>query len=449
MKGIVFGHHTLTNLRESLLSSAPKEAAALLLAGRAGTGDDTRLLVREQFTVPPEAYQTQEDLRAVIQPSFIMPILKKARNEDFSLVLTHTHPFAEQAHFSIVDDEGEKILMPTLFSRTNGRPHGALLLTANDCSARIWIKPDTEPKNLTSVIEIGRDIKIHNRNATTSLKEVRRFDRSVRAFGKEGQAILAELSVGIVGLGGMGSVVAEQLAHLGVGKLLLLDPDAIEETNLNRVVGANVNQVGRPKVEVAAKLIQRINPDAELTPIIGDIILCSDARRLLSCDFLFCCTDSHGSRAVINQIAYQYLIPTIDLGVRVQACDGKIKSMTGRIQMLAPSLPCLVCHNLLDSEEIRRDLLSNEDRTRDPYIVGAIEPQPAVISLNATVASLGVTMMLSAIVGLPVPARHQLVLFDKGVVRAAASDPLPECIVCSLNGAFARGDTWPMIGRPS
>lgn len=449
MNGIIFGNDEMSQLRSTLLSAAPREAAALLLAGRAGQGRETSLLVREHFAVPREAYQAQERLRAVIDPSFIMPLLKMARRQGLSLVLTHTHPSADRAHFSPVDDEGESVLMPVLFSRTGDSPHGALLLTPDDCSARIWTGPTTRPQELSPVVEVGKNVRIHEPGPKSIEKISHQFDRSVRAFGAEGQATLASLSIAIVGLGGVGSLVAEQLAHLGVKSLTLLDPDVLEETNLNRVVGATPQSIGRPKVEVAAELIRRINPEIQSKAIRGNVIASDDARRLLSCDFLFCCTDSHGSRAVINQIAYQYLIPTIDLGVRIQARAGTIESVTGRIQMLAPGLPCLVCHDLLDPEEVRRDLLSEDARARDPYIIGAVEPQPAVISLNGTVASLGVTMMLSAVVGLPVRARHQLILFDRGVVRAAASDPLPECVICSLKGVLARGDTWPMAGRPS
>jgi molybdopterin-synthase adenylyltransferase len=449
MNGIIFGDSSLSALRDALLSAAPREAAALLLAGRAGSGDQTRLLVREYFQVPSESYQAQERLRAVIDPSFIMPLLKRARKEGLSLVLTHTHPFAEEAQFSPVDDEGERVLIPSLFARTGDCPHGALVLTSKDCSARIWTQAGAEPRYLAPVVEVGRDVRIHEPNHSRSVAISHRYDRSVRAFGAEGQATLASLSVGIIGLGGIGSVVAEQLAHLGVGRLLLLDPDAIEETNLNRVVGAARKDIGRSKVEVAAEAARWVNPQVETTAIQGDVIVSNDARHMLSSDFLFCCTDSHGSRAVINQIAYQYVIPTIDLGVRIQVRASAVESVTGRVQMLAPGLPCLVCDELLDPEEVRRDLLSGEARARDPYIVGAAEPQPAVISLNGAVASLGVTMMLSAVTGLPVAARHQLVLFNKGVVRAAAADPSPECVVCSLRGVLARGDTWPMAGRPS
>lgn len=451
MKGIFLADQTFGMVRSELLASAPSEAAALLLAARAGKGEDTRLLVREYFPVPPEGYQAQERLRVVIDPSFIMPLLKKARREQLSLVLTHTHPFAERAYFSPVDDEGEQILMPVFFSRTGDSPHGALLLTTNDAAARIWTSRESVPKRLSPVVEVGRNVRIYDsqRLQAAASELLQKFDRSVRALGREGQATLASLSIGVVGLGGMGSVVTEQLAHLGVGGLVLLDPDRLEETNLNRVVGATRKDLGRPKVEIAADAARKVNPRIVVTPVAGDVIRSHDARRLLSCDFLFCCTDSHGSRAVINQIAYQYMIPAIDLGVLIDVREGAVESVTGRVQMLAPGLPCLVCDELLDPEEVRRDLLSEEARERDPYILGAREPQPAVISLNSTVASLGVTMLLSAVAGLPVMARHQLVLFGKGVVRAIAGEPSPHCVVCSVKGAFARGDTWPMAGRPS
>ena len=125
-----------------------------------------------------------------------------------------------------------------------------------------------------------------------------------------------------------------------MGKICLLDPDRLEETNLNRVVGATAMDVGRPKVEVAADLMLRINPKIKITALTGNVLLAREARPLLSCDVLFCCTDSHGSRAVVNQLAYQYLIPTFDLGLRIDVRAGKVASITGRVQMLAPGLPC-------------------------------------------------------------------------------------------------------------
>ena len=121
---------------------------------------------------------------------------------------------------------------------------------------------------------------------------------------------------------------------------------------------------------------------------------------------------------------------------------GKVQYVTGRTQMLSPGLPCLVCTDKLDAEQIRRDLMTERQRKRDPYIVGAAVPQPAVISLNSTMASAAITMFLAAVVGTPSDAR--MVIYDgtRGSLRPAAMPPRPHCIACSYEGALARGSSW-------
>ncbi len=180
----------------------------------------------------------------------------------------------------------------------------------------------------------------------------------------------------------------------------------------------------------------------------GSVLHHGVAERLFRCDVIFCCTDTHGSRAVLNQLAYQHWLPTIDMGVRIDATDGQISAMAGRVQMLAPGLACLQCESLLDAEAVRRDLLTDSERQADPYIVGEASPQPAVISLNGTVASLAITTFLAAVVGLPARARRLNYRVAEGIVRPVATEPNPTCIVCSAKrGAPGQGDRWPMFWR--
>lgn len=117
--------------------------------------------------------------------------------------------------------------------------------------------------------------------------------------------------------------------------------------------------------------------------------------------------------------------------------------------MLAPGLGCLMCGEMLNSEAVRVDLLTDYERAADPYIIGVHEPAPAVISLNATIASMAVTMFLSAAVGIPSNAR--LVNYNgiTGVTRAAAITRHPTCIACSHRGALARANEWPLPARLS
>ena len=64
-----------------------------------------------------------------------------------------------------------------------------------------------------------------------------RYDRNIRFFGKEGQERLAEVQVSVIGIGGLGTHVVQQLALLGVGKLTLIDSEDLDFTNLNRYIG--------------------------------------------------------------------------------------------------------------------------------------------------------------------------------------------------------------------
>ena len=171
----------------------------------------------------------------------------------------------------------------------------------------------------------------------------------------------------------------------------------------------------------------------------------SHAKRLIDCDLVFCCTDSHGSRAVINQVAYQYVVPTFDIGVRIDAEGGNVTGATSRVQMLGPSLSCLACHPLLSPEAVRRDLLTSAAREADPYIVGFQEPQPAVVSINGAATSAAVTMFLTAVTGLPGDVRHLIGRPLDGSVRAVTSKPRLGCVVCSSANALRRADSWPLM----
>jgi molybdopterin/thiamine biosynthesis adenylyltransferase len=342
--------------------------------------------------------------------------------------------------FSLTDDEGEKVLADFLKQRVPEPRHAALLITPETMIAR-----ELGHKLPLNVLGVGPELVWGKTNASVDLNT--RYDRQVRAFGKTGQGILESMRIGIVGLGGTGSIVLQQLLHLGIRDLLLIDPDTIEETNLNRLVGATPLDVGYPKVTVAEAWAHKINPNVKIEVRQGSVLRASVAQLLADTDFTFCCTDSHGSRVVLNQLAYQYLVPMIDMGVVIAAHNDIITHVAGRVQMLSPGLACLTCGNQLDSEQVRRDMLTDFERQADPYILGQQEPAPATISLNGTVASLAVTMFLNSAIGIPGSARFLNYNAMSGTTRPVVSSPHPTCIVCSKSGAIARGDEWPLPAR--
>lgn len=424
-----------------------RETAGIALARIVEQLGSTRLLVHSVLVASSDDYADRGAARAVLSPTFVARGVDTARRDGSAVVFFHTHPLSERATFSSVDDDGEMVLAEFLRRRVPGRPHVGLVLGRDSHSARLLGTRERIP-----IVVVGPQVRRWDRELSSPEPETSRedaaFDRQVRVFGAVGQQRLSTLSAAVIGLGGTGSFVAQELAHLGVHRFVLVDPDIVDVTNLNRVAGAEPSDQGQSaKVDVAARLVRRIQPSAEVEAIRDSVLAQRIARALVKVDVIFACTDSHGSRQVLNQIAYQYLVPVIDFGVVIIASDGTVSHVFGRAQMLAPGLPCLTCLNTLDPEQVRRDLMSDYERQNDPYVVGDALPQPAVVSINATVSSLGVTMFLSAFTGVPVETRYQLYDAIRGVVRPIRADPQTSCVTCSPTGAFARGDTWPAPGR--
>ncbi|WP_028987122.1 tRNA threonylcarbamoyladenosine dehydratase [Thermicanus aegyptius] len=93
------------------------------------------------------------------------------------------------------------------------------------------------------------------------------FSRTELAIGREGLKKLKGSSVAVLGMGGVGSYTAEALARAGIGKLILVDKDVVDVTNINRQIHALHSTIGRSKVELMAKRIGEINPECHVVPL--------------------------------------------------------------------------------------------------------------------------------------------------------------------------------------
>lgn len=441
MNDLIFSHESFTKLHADLLGSE-LETCAILLANVAPRSAGAKLLVKQIEHPPTEAYVDRTRYSAQLKPEYIAPLVKRAKIQKHALVFVHTHPNTDGVpNFSPIDDRGEQALDKFLKTRGVNAPHTALVVSQDGCSAR-----ELNTHTPVRVMQAGVHLDIIS-DPVSHIDNDPMFDRQVRAFGSQSQAILKKLKVGIVGLGGTGSIVAQQLAHLGIEQYLLIDPDVVEASNLNRLAGATPTDTGDPKVAVAERYIRSIRSNAKVFSIQGSVLDAKTARLLVDTDFFFCCTDSHGSRAVLNQLAYQYLLPCIDMGVSISSKEAIVTHITGRVQMLSPGLACLTCAGLLDADAIRYDLMSSYQRQTDPYFIGNGQPEPAVMSLNSTMASLAVTMFLGAAIGVPSEARYQIYNGITGKIRIVTGVADQTCVVCSKMGALGRGDEWPLPAR--
>lgn len=208
-----------------------------------------------------------------------------------------------------------------------------------------------------------------------------RGDFSRQSFlGPDSERILAETRVAIIGLGGGGSHIAQQLAHLGVGHFRLIDPQGIEDSNLNRLVGGTAKDATEeiPKVEIAKRLIHGIRPWAEVK---------SELRQWQTADYLlkdahvvFGCVDGYQQRMFIENAARRYCLPYIDIGMDVTKLDESEYAVAGQMIMVLPGGPCMRCLGFLTQQRL--------DQEENAYGAAGINPQ--VVWTNGTLASLAV-----------------------------------------------------------
>lgn len=385
---IVFMEQDLDGVRQHLLADAD-EAAAVLICGYSLTASRVRLLVREIAPVPAEGIESKGGAFITLRPEWLAVPLKRAREAGLTTVLVHSHPFSQEAvRFSSIDIAGQATLVPKVQARLPSRPVAELVFGQNSIDGLLWLPGTHEPRPIEEVVVLGSRLDIRPCSHVAPMTPVpteAMYDRQVLVWGPQGQARLKALRVGVVGLGGNGSWVAAQLIHLGVGELIVIDDDVIEDSNRARVVGAEPADVEAktPKVEVAARYAARHNPDCRVKPLPMDVNSEQAISALLECDLIIGCTDTLAGRVIPNQLAVQYFIPFLDTGVEIEVVAAQLRSIAARCTLVRPGSPCLACMGYLSEEAVSREI---EGGRRPGYLEDV--KAPSVGPLNALAASM-------------------------------------------------------------
>jgi len=318
--------------------------------------------------------------------------------------------------------------------------------------ARIW-----HPDGSTSAVEVIRVIGsrfrfIQRLRAKNVSKDI--FDRQVRAFGADIQELLATLHIGIVGNGGTGSAVAEQLIRLGVGRLSLFEGQTLDASNVTRVYGSRLSDVDRPKVEIIERLAKEIGFGTEVTAFPKPITDSATAKALRDCDVIFGCTDDEWGRSILSKLAFDYYIPVFDMGVKIDSKEGAIVSVQGRVTTLLPGTACLLCRGRITAEGIRAQVIEScnsqqaEELRRQQYAPELHGNAPAVIAFTSAVASTAVSELLHRLTGFMGADRissEVIHFFDQSRMRTNHFLPVPDCY-CGDKERWGMGDQQPFLG---
>ena len=320
----------------------PLETAGVLLVSLVDAPDgEIRLLAREVTWVEDSAYLDRQADRLGIASHGYVPALGRAAERKLVALWLHTHPSETSAPMpSPADERVDKAIADVFRLRADTPWYGTMIVSPRANGFVFTGRLTYEGHHIRSVTrmwQVGDDWRLQRSFDAETSQIAPLFNRNIRAFGADIQATLGDLRVAVVGSGGTGSAVAEQLVRLGVRRLTLIDVDTLSDSNVTRVYGSTPEDVGRPKVETLRDHLQRIAPDLVCDIHQSMITVERTARQLTKNDLIFGCTDDNAGRLVLSRLATYMLTPVIDLGVLL-SCDAesKLTGIDGRVTVLSP-----------------------------------------------------------------------------------------------------------------
>lgn len=444
------------------------EHGAVIAAGIVETPRGTRLLAREVFLAQDGVdYVPGTRGYRALNAKFVAEVSGCCAAQNLCYLAVHCHGGQDEVAFSADDIASHERGYPALLDITKGGPVGALVFAQNAVAGDVWTPGGRFPLDAMTIVG-PRIRKFYPSPQPRPRTADPIYDRHARLFGDLGQEILSNLKVGIIGLGGGGSLINQWLSHLGVGHIVAIDFDRVELTNRPRIVGSNPwdamewlvrqknpwlqklgKRLARYKVHVARRVAKQANPSIRYDAVVGNIVDEPTARLLIDADCLFLATDSIQSRLVFNALVHQYLIPGFQIGTKVRV--NPATSQVGDITTLSrPVLPfagggCLQCHELIPPARLQEEAISEAERQAQRYVEYEDIAEPSVITLNVKSADQAVNDFLMMFTGLYQPhitLQHQIHFVRERMTTAVEPLNIEQCLHCS-NSSYscrARGD---------
>jgi len=431
----------------------PPETGCILLLGRNNNSLRPALLVHE-ILPPLEGELAEQGTDGLVFSScYLRRALLRVREKGLAGFFTvHTHPFSdEQVRFSPYDDLNDPALMANLYDLHPDGVFGSLVLGRRSAAARTWRTDGSEFDRLHELVIVGEQIDIlpldgRARPDPPGAAEI--FDRSLAITGRGALSQLSKMRVGVVGASGTGSLVTELLARAGVGEIVLFDFDRLEGPNLNRVLHSRRCDADS-SADKATRLANAINalglPTRVTVVETGDVRREDVALELRGCNLIFGCIDKDWPRLVLSEVAFQYLIPYIDLGTEIGMSD-TVQSLDSRVSYISPGRPCLVCSGIVSPERVR--LEGYEDDELDRVIAMGYSSDirltaPSVMDLNMRAASYAVLVarhLLQPFLDMPLPTHIKESLTNYSS-RGVCYFPQSECVICNSEVRVGMGDS--------
>lgn len=436
---------------------APLETAAVLLARRVIADGEVRLLARSVHWVPETAYVERSGRHMLIKSEGYVPALGLAEADQAVPIWFHTHPGEGSAPLpSRLDRRVDSELRDLFQMRSGSGLYGTLIATPDEAHFTFsgeMASDDGKSSTIDRVWIVGEQWRLLQSFSAGQQHVSPMFDRNIRAFGPAAQATISKLQIAIVGAGGTGSAVAEQLIRLGVRHLLLIDNDTLTESNITRVYGSTPRDIGRPKVDVLRDHLLRIAPDLRCRVVQGMITVKSVAQTLRGSDIVFGCTDDNAGRLVLSRLSTYLLTPVIDLGVLLSSQEnGLLSGIDARVTTLTPGAACLVCRDRIDLARAAVEMRTPEERKRladEGYAPSLAGVEPAVVAFTTAVAAAAVNELLDRLIGYGPTDRptETLLRLHEREISTNRAEPRGRHYCHAAQGRWGAGTEEPFLGQ--
>lgn len=440
----------VSRLEAHLAESAPEEDGAFLLLREAGGAEGTRLVASELILPPPDGWERQAEGQLRPSARWFSAVIGRALAAEAGLLFVHSHPGADHpARLSGIDEIAVESLGATVTSILEA-PFAATVVHRSGWAGVLWSEGELEP--IGTITALGAGLRPISSTATGARPAPDDLDARQRdALGAVHER-LRDLTVGLVGCGGLGSPIAEQLVRMGVAELVMFDDDQLDTaSNVRRIFGSVAADLSasRPpaKVDVVGRHLDQLGLGTRVRRIRGDVTNEGAFRALLDTDVVIGATDTHSSRAVLNDLPSTYLLPVIDVGVRVgNRRDGDLAGLVAELRLLTPGRPCLWCRGAINADAIRAETMPETERRsleREGYLTGSFgAPVPSVTALTV----LGSAMATCALLGLlsseaeVMPSGWILDGLYGDAFETAREEPKPDC---RCRSQYAQADNSP------
>jgi hypothetical protein len=257
-----------------------------------------------------------------------------------------------------------------------------------------------------------------------------RFSRQ-SFLGPDADQRIARCTIGVSGLGGGGSHVIQQLAHVGFQDYVIYDGDIVEESNLNRLVGARSIDVSAqtPKLHVAKMMILGLQPQARIRGFAGKWQ--EHPEPLRECQIVIGCVDSYRGRHELEVVCRRYMMHYIDIGMDVHGQAPPV--IGGQVILSSPGNLCMRCMGFLTDQKI------GEEAAR----YGKVGSRPQVVWPNGVLASSAVGLAVDIVTGWTRRAlAHAYLVYDgnAGTVKESVTLRHVEIGACPHFAAHDVGD---------